>query len=121
MQTRVLLFSMIVIFIQTSCFIEHHKENLIGSWSLVEWKIENTGEKLEGYKMDMDFGADERYSVDYGNEQEVGTWRVSGNNLFTHEDGMAEKMVKITYLQNDTLQFEMNRSGRIELVTLKKK
>lgn len=104
----------------TSCFVEHNKPDLIGSWNTVNWTVKQNGQKITGQKMAMTFNADERYEVDYGDQKEIGKWWVVGNNLYTREDGFAQKLVKITKLQNDTLQFEMNRSGRIEEVTLVK-
>lgn len=104
-----------------ACTAEENKPLLIGEWTLLEWKISTTGELRTGYKMDFAFNADDTYSVDYGSQQEVGSWSVIGNNLYTTENGMAKKMVKITQPVTDTLQFEMNRSGQLELVTLIKK
>lgn len=116
---RLAIFFFCTLFL-SSCFIEQHKEDLIGEWQLAKWTVAPNGEELKGYKMDFTFGADNRYSVDYGSEKEIGNWRVSGNNLYTRQDEMMEKMVKIIYIQNDTLRFEMNRSGRMEEVTLVK-
>lgn len=105
----------------SSCFVEHNKPLLIGNWSMISWTVQQTGDNITGQKMDMSFGEDDRYKVDYGTQEEVGKWWVAGNNLYTIEDGFAQKMVRITHLENDTLVFEMNRSGRIEIVTLVKK
>ena len=108
------------LFLLLACDVEHNKPLLIGEWEMVDWYITNTNEKIQGQKMDFAFGDDDRYEVDYGTQKEVGSWRVSGNNLFTTEDGMAEKMVRITQPIGDTLVFEMNRSGRLEVVVLVK-
>jgi hypothetical protein len=104
-----------------ACTFEQNKPLLIGEWTLLEWKITSTGEQRTGYKMDFTFSDDDTYSVDYGSEKELGKWSISGNNLYTTEQGMARKMVRITQPVNDTLQFEMNRSGQLELITLIRK
>lgn len=107
-----------LVLIMSACGVEQNKPLLIGEWSLSEWKILSTGELRTGYQMDFIFSSDDTYSVDYGSETEVGAWYVSGNQLYTTEQGMAKKMVKITKPIGDTLQFEMNRSGQLERVTL---
>jgi len=116
-----LLFSAAVLFLISSCVVEKHKEPLIGDWTLSNWEVKSTKQKLSGQKMDFTFKDNDRYLVDYGSEQEKGDWRVAGNNLYTTEDDNVQKMVKITKLENDTLVFDMNRSGRLETVTLVKK
>lgn len=101
-----------------SCNTESNKPLLIGQWEMVDWKVAKTGEPITGQTMNFTFSSDDTYVVDYGSEEEKGDWSVSGNNLYTTETGMAKKMVKITQPIEDTLRFEMNRSGRIEVVTL---
>lgn len=116
-----LLISFFALLILTSCVVEKNKEPLLGEWTLADWRIKNTEQKIGGQKMDFTFKENDRYLVDYGSEQEKGDWHVAGNNLYTTEDGNVQKMVVITKLENDTLQFDMNRSGRLETVTLVKK
>ena len=41
--------------------------------------------------------------------------------LFTKPEGQAEIMVKISKLTNDSLVFDMNRGGTVEVLTLLKK
>ncbi|MDX1684367.1 MAG: lipocalin family protein [Saprospiraceae bacterium] len=110
----------LIFFLLVSCYLETNKPLIIGEWEMVEWRIVSTGQEVKGRQMDFDFNADDTYKVDYGSQTETGEWRVAGNNLFTTEEGMAEKMVKILKINEDTLKFEMNRSGRLEHVTLVK-
>lgn len=108
----------LILIILTSCNTESNKPLLIGQWEMIDWRVAQTNEGITGQKMNFSFSLDDTYEVDYGSEKETGAWSVSGNNLYTTETGMAKKMVKITKPIGDTLQFEMNRSGRIEVVTL---
>lgn len=110
----------IFLMVLSSCDVEHNKPLLLGNWKMVNWEIVPTQQTVEGRQMDFQFNDDDTYSVDYGGEIEEGTWRVAGNNLYTTENGMSEKMVKIVLINQDSLKFEMNRSGQLELVTLVK-
>lgn len=103
-----------------ACDVEQNRPLLLGNWKMVSWKIVPTNQYVHGRRMDFQFNDDDTYSVDYGGESEEGTWRVAGNNLYTTENGMSEKMVKIITLNNDSLKFEMNRAGQLEVVTLVK-
>lgn len=96
-----------------------NKELIHGTWKVKKWKIESTG-KVINNKMDMSFGTDGMYNIDYGSESEKGKYWISGENLHTVETGKAEKKVKILKLATDTLRIQMNRAGQLELVTLLK-
>jgi len=67
--------------------------------------------------MDFTFGADKRYTVDYGTETESGDYWFLDDDLYTQEDGQSKKKVKILQLNPDTLVFEMHRGGQIEHVS----
>ena len=100
-----------------SCNSKWDKTALVGNWNTVEWIKIDTGEKLNN-TMQFMFGSDDRYSVDYGTEKEHGKYWIGGEYLHTVEDGRAEKKVLITKLNTDTLEFEMNRGGYLEKLTL---
>lgn len=93
---------------------------LPGEWKTTNWVEQKTGKKITN-KMDFSFGTDGRYEIDYGSVKEKGEYWVAGEFLHTTEDGQAEKKVKLTSLTADKMNFEMNRTGSIELVSLSKK
>ena len=70
--------------------------------------------------MDFSFQEDGRYVIDYGSVKEKGKYWIAGEFLHTVEDGQAEKKVKLTSLTGNSMKFEMNRTGSIELVSLTK-
>jgi hypothetical protein len=118
-----LFFPMIifVILILTAC--QNHKldnENLIGSWEVLEWKIDETGKTINN-KLDMKFESGRNYSIDYGSKNENGEYWIAGDFLHTVEQGQAEKKVKIIKLEPDTMEIQMNRGGHLESVLLIKK
>jgi len=111
--------SFILLFV--SCKNEiFNAQNLLGSWEVKEWKIESTG-KLVPNKMDMTFGSDTNYSIDYGPKTEKGKYWIDGEYLHTVATEQAEKKVKIIRLGTDTMNIKMNRGGQMENVILVKK
>ncbi|MCB9048970.1 MAG: lipocalin family protein [Lewinellaceae bacterium] len=95
------------------CAGKYNEDQLVGSWKGVEWK-DVTNEKIIDTPVAFSFKEDGRYEATAGTSSEKGKYWISGENLHTQEDGKAEKKVKITKLQNDTLVFQMNRAGVIE-------
>lgn len=100
-----------------SCNSQYDEAFLVGNWEKSEWKIIDTGEDITN-PLRFKFLSDGRYKVSYGTEMESGNYWISGEYLHTVEDEMAEKKVKIVRLTNDSLIFEMNRGGQLELVKL---
>lgn len=93
--------------------------NIYGEWHKTSWVVDKTGEEMN-VKMDFTFNEDGSYSIDYGSQQEKGKFQIKDKKLYTTEDGQAEKFVKIIQLTADSLQFKMNRGGRMETVVLVK-
>jgi len=90
--------------------------DIIGAWKQDSWVITANNQTINR-KMDFTFGADKRYTVDYGTEMEKGDYWFIDDDLFTQEDGQQKKKVKVLQLNPDTLVFEMNRGGQIEQVS----
>jgi len=115
-------FSAIVIFslfIIIGCGDKYSKTNLYGDWSVSEWKVETSGKSISN-KMDMNFNADDKYSIDYGSKKESGKYWISGDYLHTMAEGKSEMSVRIMKLNSDTLVIQMNRGGKMERVVLLK-
>lgn len=104
----------------TACTNTNYDKTLLyGDWVVDSWVIENTGKAITN-QMDMNFKPNDQYTIDYGSEQENGKYWIMGDYLHTIEKGQAEKKVKLISLSADTLKFQMNRGGHLELITLKK-
>ncbi|MBK8490954.1 MAG: hypothetical protein IPL49_08725 [Saprospirales bacterium] len=101
------------------CTSEFTDDQLLGKWTAVEW-MDITNDKIIDIPVDFSFDNEGRYVANNGNATEKGKYWISGDNLFTIEDGKAEKKVKIAKLQNDSLLFRMNRAGTIEEILLVK-
>ena len=105
--------------IRDSCNSLHDETLLHGNWKVSEWKEVQSGKAIS-QKMDFQFDADNSYSVDYGSQKEAGSYYLSGEFLHTKETGSIEKSVRITKLTADSLVFQMNRAGSLEVITLRK-
>lgn len=106
------------IFFLSSCFDAEKQRLIIGNWNGVEWLVEG---RPSGYAADavaFAFDNEGKYTYRYQDFNESGKYNVANNQLFTTPDGGIRMMVKIIRLDQDTLVFDMNRSGNSELLTL---
>ena len=111
----------IILTIAWSCQSENQNKTLIiGQWEVDQWLVGMDKTEKQSLKATFNFEENGRYDIDYTTQKEAGKYRVSGNKLYTTEDGQLEKMVKITRLNTDTLEFEMNRGGQKEVLILVK-
>ena len=113
-------FFTLILFLAACANDKYDASLLIGDWKTTDWVEQKTDKKINN-KMDFTFDTLGRYVIDYGSVKEKGKYWITGDFLHTHEDGEAEKKVKITALSTNNMNFEMNRTGSIELVTLSKK
>ncbi|HKK87196.1 MAG TPA: lipocalin family protein [Saprospiraceae bacterium] len=102
-----------------SCSEDQKEKDLIGAWTLVEWK-DVTNDRLKSGEVRFVFNEGKRYEASLNGNAEKGRFWVEFQNLHTVEDGKSEKKVKILKLENDTLIMEMNRMGTIEEMVLVK-
>ena len=110
------LFVIVLVFL-LGCTGEFSEDQLVGKWQGLEWKDVSNDEIID-VQVDFSFDENGRYEANSGSSSEKGKFWISGDNLYTIEDGKAEKKVKIVKLQNDSLIFRMNRSGTIEEIIL---
>ncbi len=113
------IFLSILLFVLGACASSLDASFLPGNWKTIEWKVVSTGQIINN-QMDFAFTTNDRYAVDYGSQREKGSFYLAGEYLHTKEDGALEKSVRVTKLTIDTMIFEMNRAGSIEVVTLVK-
>lgn len=114
----VLTFCLTLMLLQ-GCNSLHDEALLHGQWKTQMWMVLSTGQEIPN-KMDFTFNPDGKYVVDYGSQDENGTYYIAGEFLHTKETDAAEKSVKIKLLTTDSLIFEMNRAGSLEQVLLLK-
>jgi len=100
-----------------ACAESYDQKLLLGKWKTSSW-VNNTTQQKINNKMDFDFQADRKYTIDYGSMKESGTYYISGGYLHTTETGSAEKKVNLLKVVQDSVVFEMNRGGIIETVIL---
>lgn len=104
------------------CFIScgNHENNklIVGSWSGKEWLANGSPSNRNVAETYFKFDDKGNYTYTYAGTEEKGTYKVENDMLFTKPADQQEIMVKIAKLTQDTLIFDMNRSGQTELLTL---
>jgi hypothetical protein len=99
------------------------KQQLIGKWQGVSWTVGGKDAGRNPKAVSFEFTEGYTYSTAYEDQGEKGTFRLSGDKLYTTSDSKnkIEKMVKIASINADTFIMDMNRMGDAEQLTLIKK
>ena len=99
------------------------KQQLIGQWKGVIWTVGGKDAGRNVKSISFEFQDNYTYATSYEDQSEKGTFRLSGDKLYTTADAKnkIEKMVKIAAISTDTLVMDMNRMGDAEQLTLIKK
>lgn len=117
------LFYVFILLAMASCFDTPESiemEMLHGEWSGATWKAKGEKDK-DASNVAFVFNPDSTYTATAGGGGEAGIYRIDGDKLYTTAKGTAEKNVRILKVNTDSLIFEMNRVGTIEILTLIKK
>jgi Lipocalin-like domain len=99
------------------------KQKLIGKWQGVSWTVGDKDAGRNPKAVSFEFTDGYTYSTTYEDQGEKGTFRLSGDKLYTTSESKnkIEKMVKIANINADTFVMDMNRMGDAEQLTLIKK
>ena len=108
-----------------SAFIACEKVNdknpaLLGQWQGTEWLIEDKPSGIDAAQVHFEFMEDGAYKAEFGNQKQSGTWRTEKDKLYTLETGKKEILVKLLKADFSSLDFEMNRGGRKEILKMSK-
>ena len=123
-QMNKIIFAFIAVFLyllQISCTPSENVKLITGSWQGTEWLVNGQPSGRNVQQTAFSFDGKNKYSFDYGDTKESGTYKVENDMLFTTPQGQNEMMVKILKLTKDSLVFDMNRGGIPEMLTLVKK
>ena len=119
---QLLALAILCLFVGTQCKNDEKKPLLFGKWQAISWKVNGTESNREdSATVQFEFNADDTYKAQYGSQTESGTWRLSGDKLYTIGENKIEKAVKLASLTADTIVMDMNRVGTAETLTLVKK
>ena len=114
-------FSVLLVFISTillSCADTTNNKMIIGEWDGAMWLIDGKPSNLRAAETHFSFDSTGKYSFRYAGNNETGTYKVENDMLFTKPEGEKEIMVKIATITQDSLVFDMNRSGQAETLIL---
>jgi Lipocalin-like domain len=104
-----------------ACQKDDKKALLIGQWQGTAWTVRGEASGRNAGAVQFQFNADGTYATSYEDQSEKGTFRLSGDKLYTIGENKIEKMVKLATFTADTLVMDMNRVGDAEELTLVKK
>ena len=110
--------SAIIILLIVACSPSKNVKLIEGQWFGVEWTIDGQPSGYDAARVAFQFNPDGTYQYAYRDLEESGTYFVTGQELYTTPDGGTKIMVKIKSISADSLEFEMNRGGQLELLTL---
>jgi len=103
-----------------SCAPSLDETLLHAKWQGVDWLVEGKSAALNVASINFDFNADGTYEANFVNQKEKGTYYLSGDKLYTTDEGKAEKVVQLLMLTKDSIKMGMNRGGTTEVLILKK-
>ena len=115
-----LVFVICVSLFVIACKLDDRTPLLIGEWKGISWKVNGAESDRNASAVKFKFNSDKTYSTSFENESEKGSFRLTGDKLYTTGDNKIEKMVKLASLSSDTMVMDMNRAGIAEQMILVK-
>lgn len=118
-----LYLSLFILFVGSCKQDDSMKQRLIGKWQGSSWTVGGKDVGRNAKAVSFEFTDGYTYATAYEDQTEKGTFRLSGDKLYTTADAAnkIEKMVKIASISADTFVMDMNRMGDAEQLTLIKK
>ena len=104
-----------------NCKQDDKKPLLMGKWQGVSWKVNGKESGRDVKTVHFEFKMDDTYATSFDGQSEKGTFRLSGDKLYTTGENKIEKMVKLARLTSDTIVMDMNRAGESEALVLAKR
>lgn len=101
-----------------SCSNSEYYKDISGNWECVSWI--NKTKEIDKCRNNVrfEFQQDKSYNSELGNSKDSGYFKILNDMLYITPKGKMEFAVKITKLNNDTLEFLMNQAGDEEILTL---
>ena len=110
------MFSLLAILI--SCSDSELYQKISGEWKCTSWINKSKGIDKCKNNVHFKFRTDKFYYSTLGSVKDSGTYKIDDDILYVTPKGKMELAVKITKLNNDTLEFLMNQAGEEEILTL---
>jgi hypothetical protein len=101
-----------------SCSNSESYEKISGDWECTSWINKSKGIDKCKNNVRFEFQLDKSYYSELGNTKDSGSFKILNDMLYVTPKGKMEFVVKITKLNNDTLEFLMNQAGEEEVLTL---
>ena len=101
-----------------SCSNSEIYEKISGDWKCTSWINKSKGIDKCNDNVRFEFQPDKSYYSEIGSAKDSGDFKILNDMLYVTPKGKMEFAVKITKLNNDTLEFLMNQAGEKEVLTL---
>lgn len=101
-----------------SCSNSENYVKISGDWKCTSWINKSKGMNKCRDNVRFEFQQDKSYYSELGNAKDSGNFKILNDMLYVTPKGKMEFAVKITKLNNDTLEFLMNQAGEEEVLTL---
>jgi hypothetical protein len=114
------VFLLIFLNFLSSCTFEDKERTdmIMGTWQGTEWFVEGELREFNMANVHFNFQSGNRYEAQLGAREEVGTFRIYEDKLYTQDGAAAQIMTNIEKLTADSLVINMNRGGQREQLIL---
>lgn len=113
--------SVLLLTILFSCKENDYIKLILGSWQCVQWDVADKTNAINPENVSFKFNSDKTYEYHNSSLNEAGTYKISGNKLYTTPKGELEMAVEIVKISKDSMVFNMSRGGMPEMMVLVKK
>jgi hypothetical protein len=104
-----------------SCSDDERYQTLAGKWECESWLSQAGAPDKCNSNVLFTFSADKQYSSVLGSSRDTGTYRLQSDMLFVTPEGKNEFGVKITELNEQSLEFLMSLAGTEEALKLRRR
>jgi hypothetical protein len=123
--TTLLICTFISLFFSCKEAPKFNPELLVGTWNGIDWKVKGKSSGRDASAVYFVFApftgegvVEGTYIAAYGDQKEKGSYKLTGDKLYTTAEDKIEKVVRILNLSADTLVLGMNRMGQEEELVL---
>lgn len=116
-----LILSTLLLVLFIACNNEEQLKLIIGSWQCIQWDVADKTNAINPENVSFKFNSDKTYEYHNSSLNESGTYKISGNKLYTTPKGELEMAVEIVKISKDSMLFNMSRGGTPEMMVLVKK
>ena len=108
---RLLIAFTVTLFIASCGYTTYNQRQIEGQWFSDSWVSDGAETGMRAW---IAFDSDSTYRAIFNDRKEQGKYWIDGYKLYTHADDAEAIVVKITSLEENKMDLQMNRSGAKE-------